>query len=373
MADVDTWSPLDESNISPPPDGWPEFMLPSGVNNSARAMMGAIRRWYDKTLSGELVLPYLKLSGGSVTGAVTVSAAFTATAITSNTTIYSASTISTGGALSAAGNITGANVTASNTVTAQQLTSNGNINAAGSIWCWDLHSAGSINTNNTISAVGTVQGGYVTSTGNVNAASSVTAQYVSASQNVSASGQISSNTMIANGINSNGNLGVAGQTTTGPFYAAGSYGIGNWKFYVTDEIRCARHIIPITQFGVYCGVTGFSWAGVFSLGFSTVSGRAMERDVAPLPPRCLDLVNAIEPKTYRLDLELSDTVDQQERDRTRWGFLAPEVSEAMQRAGVKFDGVKLEEDRASLDYNEMICVLWGAVRELSARVESLTR
>jgi Chaperone of endosialidase len=47
MADISEWDPADEANTDAPPNGWPEFMQPSAVNNCARAMMGAIRRWYD--------------------------------------------------------------------------------------------------------------------------------------------------------------------------------------------------------------------------------------------------------------------------------------------------------------------------------------
>src|SRR4249920_535258 len=47
MGDISTWNPVDNSNTAAPPDGWPEGQAPSGVNNSARAMMGAVRRWYD--------------------------------------------------------------------------------------------------------------------------------------------------------------------------------------------------------------------------------------------------------------------------------------------------------------------------------------
>src|SRR4051812_3561386 len=44
--DVSGWSPTAGSNNAPPPDGWPENMPPSGVNNSAREMMAALARWY---------------------------------------------------------------------------------------------------------------------------------------------------------------------------------------------------------------------------------------------------------------------------------------------------------------------------------------
>lgn len=49
MADIGaaTWSQTDATNNSASPAGFPEGMAPSGVNDSARAVMGAIRRWHD--------------------------------------------------------------------------------------------------------------------------------------------------------------------------------------------------------------------------------------------------------------------------------------------------------------------------------------
>lgn len=47
IANVD-WNEVDASNSVTPPDGWPEGMFPSAVNNSARAMMGGLKRWYDR-------------------------------------------------------------------------------------------------------------------------------------------------------------------------------------------------------------------------------------------------------------------------------------------------------------------------------------
>ena len=46
MSDVQNWSATAASNNSASPDGWPESMAPSGINNSARENMGAIARWY---------------------------------------------------------------------------------------------------------------------------------------------------------------------------------------------------------------------------------------------------------------------------------------------------------------------------------------
>jgi len=46
--DVRSWSPTAAANNAPPPDGWPENMAPSGVNDAAREMMAALKRWYDR-------------------------------------------------------------------------------------------------------------------------------------------------------------------------------------------------------------------------------------------------------------------------------------------------------------------------------------
>lgn len=51
MADIgaSNWNEADASNSTAAPDGWPEGMAPSGVNDSGRAMMGAVKRFYDWT------------------------------------------------------------------------------------------------------------------------------------------------------------------------------------------------------------------------------------------------------------------------------------------------------------------------------------
>ena len=46
MSEIQSWSTTAASNNSASPDGWPENMAPSGINNSARENMAAIRRLY---------------------------------------------------------------------------------------------------------------------------------------------------------------------------------------------------------------------------------------------------------------------------------------------------------------------------------------
>jgi cytoskeletal protein CcmA (bactofilin family) len=238
MADISTWSPVDASNNQPPPDGWPEGQAPSSVNNCGRAMMGAVRRFYDQTINGTLSLPYLPLTGGTVTGSfyapnVVVSGGYwmkiagvdhvfadytgsdfvindtsgqPSITITPTGTYYrngshtfqdeagvTLAAISAGGTFSAIAGVNTTNVVASGTVQAGQLTSTANASVTGTL------SAGQLSTSGNFTAVGTVQGQQLTSTGNITAAGQVNTVSL-----------LASGTITGNPINSNGNLGVAG-------------------------------------------------------------------------------------------------------------------------------------------------------------------
>lgn len=49
--DISNWSEIDDNNNRSPPNGWPAGMLPTEVEPTARAMMGAIKRFYDTNTS----------------------------------------------------------------------------------------------------------------------------------------------------------------------------------------------------------------------------------------------------------------------------------------------------------------------------------
>lgn len=46
MSNIETWSTTAALNNSASPNGWPENMSSAGLNDSAREMMAALRRWY---------------------------------------------------------------------------------------------------------------------------------------------------------------------------------------------------------------------------------------------------------------------------------------------------------------------------------------
>ena len=66
MADISdntNWSQLDASNNKASPNGWPEGMMPSGVNDAARGDKGALKRFWDRANPVQAIA----LSGGVYT------------------------------------------------------------------------------------------------------------------------------------------------------------------------------------------------------------------------------------------------------------------------------------------------------------------
>ena len=81
MSKVNTWSTTAASNNSASPDGWPEGMPPSGVNNSAREMMAQIRDvWNDKE--------WFQLGSGTGTQTVTRASTTSVTIAANVSTTY---------------------------------------------------------------------------------------------------------------------------------------------------------------------------------------------------------------------------------------------------------------------------------------------
>jgi len=72
VSEVSSWSTTAASNNSASPDGFPEAMAPSGVNDSARELMASIKRWRDDISC--------TVTAGGTANAITVAAAQTISA-----------------------------------------------------------------------------------------------------------------------------------------------------------------------------------------------------------------------------------------------------------------------------------------------------
>jgi hypothetical protein len=57
LSDNTNWSELDASNNKSSPNGWPEGMMPSGVNDSARNDKGALKRFWDRINPVQSITP----------------------------------------------------------------------------------------------------------------------------------------------------------------------------------------------------------------------------------------------------------------------------------------------------------------------------
>lgn len=195
MADISAWSPVDESNTAAPPNGWPEYMQNSMVNNCARAMMGAIRRFYDQLIAGTLDLPYLKLSGGGIAGSLSAveyqlsgvafayrdpvnnyhnlvdadgydAAIYLGGAASGYRNIYRAEHhfIQSNNGSATFATIDSSGITTTQTVSAAVLSAvnvfaSGNISGSGTITGGTINSSGNVQVNGAIDCVGNIDGG----------------------------------------------------------------------------------------------------------------------------------------------------------------------------------------------------------------------
>lgn len=160
------------------------------------------------------------------------------------------------------------------------------------------------------------------------------------------------------------------------FFSAGAIGCGNTSTYWQDNggwmyspnsvwaagnLTVSINFYPQTQGGQYCGLTGNSWAACYAYAYPGPSARAMKRDIADAPDGALVQVRALRVVNFRWKTGPDD-------DRLHHGFIADEAAEVF---GQDFGAYTFSEDGERLDKTEMMCVLWKAVQELTARLETL--
>ena len=117
------------NNTAAPPDGAPEGMLPSAVNDTMRDMMAQIRDCGDGIRDGTYTMTAPKITGGTITGAAFTGNTFTSPVISGgsiNNTPIGATTANTGAftTLSA----TGVTTVQAGTVSAPAITTSGDTN-----------------------------------------------------------------------------------------------------------------------------------------------------------------------------------------------------------------------------------------------------
>jgi hypothetical protein len=418
MADISAWSPVDESNTASPPNGWPENMAVSGVNNSARAMMGAVRRFYDTLYSGSFVFSNITCAGNmSVTGIFSgnevnasnnMNAAGTITGgvVNSNNNISAGGTILgnqvnsnggmsvagtlTAGAATVANTITGGTVNSTGTITGGTVNSTGNMNAAGAITGVAVNStggmsvagtltAGAVVSNNNISAAGTLAAGIANVT-NTLTASHVTTNGITVfgtidAYTVAVSGTVSANLLTANSISSNNNVNAAlYNLRSAPFAfmdAAATYtqlsdpGAANITLYAngTNSYQNNEHLFQSR--GGFSSYAFFRSTGTYnqSGSWAVISDDRLKRNVEAYTAG-LDALLRLTPRSF----EYTDAAPWPGRS---YGLMASEVTDVVPEmvGEAEFDGVSVQ----TLMPSHAIFLLINACKELAARVAVLER
>ena len=367
MSEVSSWSTTDAGNNLTPPDGWPEGMQPSGVNDVGRMMMGAIKRWYDTVTAG--IANALPLSGGTLTGTLT------------------GTNINVSGSMSAVGNMTaGGQIHCSYLQSTGDIDAGGNIGAVGNIATnAQIHggyveSSGHMYAAGNITADGQLLGSLVTSEGDINAggAANVTGTLTAGDLSAASANipDITCNTLTANslvntftyrlsGVNFATTRTDAAGTCNAIFDGGGGLGIDlygvNGSYYRCDNAHSFTNraaTVNIVRFQVTDGV-----CQNISGSWSTLSDREAKENLAPYTAglaACLKL----NPQSFTY---VPGKTKFATGDKTFYGLVAQDVETVLPEMVGRDD----DTGAALLQPTHLVFVLLNAVKELEARLAQL--
>jgi hypothetical protein len=370
------WTEIDAGNTTTPPLGWPEGQMPSTVNDCARMMMGALKRFWNR-LNGVVTT-----TGGTGYTYTTANTSFPTAYVTGETYRWKAHRTSTGG-----------DVLQINSLASHPLYKRGSSGpsqiAAGDIVSGDMVSV------TFDQALNASAGGFWCndSIGSLSKTDAAT-NYVPAS-----GGTISGNLGVGGTLNVSGDCGLGSTAING---IAAIYGTGQALDIPNGSISVGGYVaaVGIVEGGTLATSGNLTVNGTGTLGYihstgneqidgsltvngaiycnnyQTLSDARQKQDIEAVPGDCLDRVRAITPRTYqwagywRQSGRPDNSDDEQGRLKRHWGFIAQEVGAVM---GPRFGG-HLTDETGTLErlaYNELLAVLWGAVRELSDEVARL--
>jgi len=362
MSEVSSWNETDNSNTAAPPDGWPEFMNPSDVNNCARMMMGAIKRWYNTVSAG--IANALPLSGGTLTGPLV------APGITSTLDI-------TGRSLYLSG---GANVP--NGVTTTDIHATGNVLVDGALSAWN-----GVNTNELHVTDGVVIDGAL------NVANGITTNNIHATNTLTVDGSLTAGVTNTANLTVTGNEGITGNLTVAGFVNAGYYSLSggtfairgsdaagafnavydaangvalalygpNGSYYRCDNAHSFTNraaTVNIVRFQVTDGVCQNA-----SGAWSTLSDAALKENIEPYRSGLAEVLK-LEPRsfTYTRDAPLG-------AGSRRIGLVAQEVAAALPE--IVGETTINEQTYATIEPGLLVFALVNSIKALEARLTQL--
>jgi len=143
-------------------------------------------------------------------------------------------------------------------------------------------------------------------------------------------------------------------------------------------------VAPIGDNVFTMGTSSNRWSSVFAANGTIQTSDPNEKtDIVPISgPTALALVDKIQPITFRWKVGGHDparnadgkqTYEARPGKRTHWGFDAAAIKQAFDATGMDFGGYVLSEDgKHSLRPDQLIPVLWQALKQISVQVDKLT-
>jgi len=176
----------------------------------------------------------------------------------------------------------------------------------------------------------------------------------------------------SNGLEVYGNSGFHNNVTVaGTLDCQGDLIAGHFLYGAADgTLYTGSHVVPLVNGGFYCGVVAFGWAAVFAYGYFTPSSAEVKDEIRPIETdRCLAVVNSLNPVSFKYK---NDNFPAEEVGRVHCGFTTQDVLAAVKPQGLSTDLVRRDSGgtQVGLAYNDLLALLWGAVKELSARLET---
>jgi hypothetical protein len=345
-------------NNAAPPNGAPEGMLPSAVNDTMRDMMAQIRDVGDGIRGGTYTMTAPVITGGSITGAALSGNTFTNPVVSGgsiNNTPIGATTASTGAfsTLSVTGATTFSGATVANTFSSSGATiTGGSIN--GTTVGGTTAAAGKFTTLEA-TGVSTVQAGTaadpaITTTGDTNTGIFFpAADTIAFSEGGTEAMRVDSSGNLLVGTTSNSNA-VRFKVDANGVQSAG-------EFYQPSTVSYTSVIFSNPN-----GTVGSITTNGSATSYATSSDYRLKENIAPMTG-ALNVVQALKPVTYNWKINGSDGQ----------GFIAHELQEVVpdcvtgEKDAVNEDGsIKAQ----GIDTSFLVATLTAAIQELKATVDA---
>jgi hypothetical protein len=151
-------------------------------------------------------------------------------------------------------------------------------------------------------------------------------------------------------------------------------------------INSSGTVLPATDNAYYLGVGSNRWIAVYAVNGTIQTSDKREKTEIQASALGIDFIKSLKPVSYKWNIGQNivsksddgktDVITPREGVRRHWGFIAQDVEESVNKAGVDFGGWLLEDkddpdSRQALRYDQFIAPLTKALQEAIAKIETL--